>query len=78
MGRAATRPAGGRAQTEHLRTRVTEDHEVFCAAVTAWTRLREQWLLQTKRSVLPSRLKELEHGLRQRYRRMRLLREQLG
>ncbi|MGH8205415.1 MAG: fatty acid desaturase [Steroidobacteraceae bacterium] len=76
----------GRAQIEQLRARVAEEYEAFCNAVAAWTHLREQRLLQTKRamidrwerSILQSRLRELERGLQLQYRRMRVLREQLG
>ncbi|MGH8207595.1 MAG: fatty acid desaturase, partial [Steroidobacteraceae bacterium] len=58
----------GRAQVEQLRARVAEEYEAFCRAVAAWTHLREQRLLQTKRamidrwerSILQSRLRELE------------------
>jgi hypothetical protein len=54
--------------------------------VTAWNHLREQWLAQTKRamiqrwerSILQSRLRELEYGLQLQYRRMRRLRAELG
>ena len=75
-----------RAQIEHLRRRVAEEYEAFHAAVTAWSQLREQWLQETgramierwERSILQSRFKELEHTLRVQYRRMRLLRAQLG
>jgi stearoyl-CoA desaturase (delta-9 desaturase) len=76
----------GRAHIEQLRTRVADEYAAFCAAVTAWTQLREEWLLQTKRavierwerSVLQSRLKELEYTLQLQYRRMRVLGAQLG
>jgi stearoyl-CoA desaturase (delta-9 desaturase) len=76
----------GRAQIEQLRRRVSEEYEAFRTAVAAWTRLREQWLQQTgramterwERSILQSRLKELEHALQLQYRRMRVLRAQLG
>jgi stearoyl-CoA desaturase (Delta-9 desaturase) len=78
--------ASGRVQVERLRKRVGEEHEAFCNAASAWSQLREQWLLETRRaiserwerSILQSRLNELEHGLRLQYRRMRVLREQLG
>ena len=48
--------------------------------------LREQWLQQTRlavnkrweRSILQSRLREFEHSLHEQYRRMLLLRAQLG
>ena len=75
----------GCAQIEQLRRRVAEEYEVFCNAVTAWTRLREKWLLETKRTMITrweqsiqSKLEELEHGLRLQYRRMRELGAQLG
>jgi hypothetical protein len=76
----------GRAQIEVLRRRVAEEYEAFCEAVTAWNHLREQWLAQTKRamiqrwerSILQSRLRELEYGLQLQYRRMRRLRAELG
>jgi len=76
----------GRAQIEYLRRRVAEEYEAFCQAVADWTRLREQWLAQTKRamiqrwerSALQLQLKELEYGLQLQYRRMRRLRAQLG
>jgi stearoyl-CoA desaturase (delta-9 desaturase) len=76
----------GRAQIEQLRTRVVEEYEAFLEAVTAWTQLREQWLLETRRtmadrwelSILQSRLKEVEYGLQWQIRRMRVLRAELG
>jgi stearoyl-CoA desaturase (delta-9 desaturase) len=76
----------GRAQFELLRQRVAEEYETFRTAVAAWTLLREQWLQETRRavierwerSILQSRLKELEHRLRLQHRRMRVLSAQLG
>ncbi|MFI4891276.1 MAG: fatty acid desaturase [Steroidobacterales bacterium] len=76
----------GLAQFDLLRKRITEEYETFRAAVAAWTLLREQWLQETRRavierwerSILQSRLKELEHGLRLQTRRMRVLSAQLG
>jgi stearoyl-CoA desaturase (delta-9 desaturase) len=76
----------GMVQIELLRRRVAEEYEAFCEAVAAWTHLREQWLAQTKRamiqrwerSILQSRLQELEYGLQLQYRRMRRLRAELG
>jgi stearoyl-CoA desaturase (delta-9 desaturase) len=76
----------GHVHIEQLRRRVAEEYEAFCQAVTDWTRLREQWLAQTKRamiqrwerSALQSQLKELEYGLQLQYRRMRRLRAQLA
>jgi stearoyl-CoA desaturase (delta-9 desaturase) len=76
----------GRVQTEPLQRRLAEEYEVFCDAVTAWTHLREQWLLDAKRamlerwerSILQSRLQELEHGLKIQYQRMRKLGDQIA
>jgi stearoyl-CoA desaturase (delta-9 desaturase) len=76
----------GRAHVEELRARVAEEYAAFCAAVADWTTLREQWFAQTRRamlerwerSALQARLQELERGLQQQYRRMRLLQAQLG
>lgn len=75
----------GRAQIEHLRTRVAEEYEAFCKAVAAWSDLREQ-LAQAKRamaerwehSTIQTRLRELEYDLRYQYRRMRQLEAQLA
>jgi stearoyl-CoA desaturase (delta-9 desaturase) len=69
-----------------LRQRVAEEYSAFEAAIAAWTQAREQWLGTTRRamaerwerSILQSRLKELERGLRLQNRRMRVLRAQLG
>jgi stearoyl-CoA desaturase (delta-9 desaturase) len=79
----ARRP--GRAQIEQLRMRIAEEYEAFREAVADWTQLREQWLLETRRtmadrwerSLLQSRLKEVEHGMQLQIRRMRVLRAQL-
>jgi stearoyl-CoA desaturase (Delta-9 desaturase) len=81
--RMAMHPEGAR--LEQLRRRVVEEYEVFCKAVAAWAPLREQWLRETKRamaerwerSILQSRLQELEYGLHLQYRRMRVLAAQL-
>ena len=75
-----------RAKFEQLRQRVAEEYSAFQAAVAAWTQAREQWLDATRRkmldrwerSILQSRLKELEHALRAQNRRMRVLRAQLS
>ena len=80
----ADRP--GRAQYEPLKRRLAEEYSAFQAAVAEWTGLREQWLQQTRlvvnkrweRSILQSRLREFEHSLHEQYRRMLLLRAQLG
>jgi stearoyl-CoA desaturase (delta-9 desaturase) len=76
----------GPAKTEELRRRVAEEYKAFCNTVSAWTQWREQWLAQKRRtvmerwerSILLSRLRELEYGLRLQYRRMRVLQQQLG
>jgi stearoyl-CoA desaturase (delta-9 desaturase) len=76
----------GRAQIEELRRRVSEEYESFCKAVASWTELREQSVVEAKRvmierwdrSAMQSRLKALEYGLQAQYRRMRLLRAELG
>jgi stearoyl-CoA desaturase (delta-9 desaturase) len=75
-----------RVQIELLKRRVAEEYEVFCNAVTTWTHLREQRLLDAKRvmherwegSALQSKLQELEHGLKVQYRRMRELGDQIA
>ncbi len=77
---------GGPAQIEHLRKRIADEYSAFCVAVTTWTELREQMLVEARRamkerwerSALQSRLRELEHELRSQYRRMRALRAQLA
>ncbi len=76
----------GNAKIEQLRVRVAEEFATFRTAVVAWTQLREQWLKEARRemserwdrSILQSRLKELEYGLQLQNRRMRVLRAQLG
>ena len=76
----------GRVQVEQLRKRISEEYEEFREAVTNWNQLREQWLLQTRRnmsdrwerSILQSRLKEVEYGVQMQIRRMRMIRAQIG
>ncbi|MDP9011785.1 MAG: fatty acid desaturase [Pseudomonadota bacterium] len=76
----------GRVQIEQLKRRVAEEYEVFSNAVAAWTHLREQWLVDAKRamherwerSVLQSRLQELERDLKTQYQRMRVLGAQIA
>ncbi len=75
-----------RPKVAQLRQRVAEEYSAFNAAIAAWNQVREQWLQTTRRamverwerSILQSRLKELEHALRLQSRRMRVLRAQLG
>jgi stearoyl-CoA desaturase (delta-9 desaturase) len=76
----------GREQLEGLKRRVAEEYEVFTHAVTTWTQLREQWLVDAKRamlerwerSILQARLQELEHGLSMQYQRVRKLGDQIA
>ena len=77
-------PAG--AHLESLKARIAEEYAAFHDAVSSWNKLREQRLQDTRRnmiqrwerSILQSRLKELEYSLHLQYRRMRLLRAQIG
>jgi len=81
-GPAQTVPA----QIELLKRRVAEEYEVFSTAVADWTHLREQWLMDAKRAVLErwersllqSRLQEVEHKLKIQYQRMRVLDAQIA
>jgi stearoyl-CoA desaturase (delta-9 desaturase) len=76
----------GKVQLDSLKRRVAEEYEVFSTAVTTWTHLREQWLIDAKRamlerwerSILQSRLQELEHGLKVQYQRVRKLGDQIA
>jgi stearoyl-CoA desaturase (delta-9 desaturase) len=76
----------GQAHTEALKQRVAEEYSAFCQSVATWTRLREQWLQDAKRvvldrwerSILQSRIKDLEHGLATQHRRMRVLGAQIA
>ncbi len=71
----------GPMQVDALKRRVAEEYEVFSNAVATWTHLREQWLVDAKRamlerwerSILQSRLQELERGLKVQYQRVRKL-----
>jgi stearoyl-CoA desaturase (delta-9 desaturase) len=84
--RQLERQTGRGARVEQLRQRVAEEYAAFLTAVAAWTQLREQSLQATRRamverwerSIMQSRLKELEYALHLQYRRMRVLRAQLG
>ena len=76
-------PAG--THLEHLKERITEEYAAFHNAVSTWNKLREQrvqdarrvMIQRWERSILQSRLKELEYSLSLQYRRMALLRAQL-
>ena len=71
----------GRAQFAALKERVGEEYAAFQAAVATWNQLREQFVSDTRqtvherweRSILQSRLKELEHSLRLQISRMRVI-----
>jgi len=67
-GTAAIDPAG-REQIEHLKRRVAEEYEVFCCALdassgAALVDAKRVMLERWERSILQSRLQELEHGLK--------------
>jgi stearoyl-CoA desaturase (Delta-9 desaturase) len=76
----------GSAPFDELRRRVAEEYESFIKSVATWTALREQSIADAKRALvnrwensnLPSRLKALEDGLHEQYRRMQLIGAQLG
>ena len=69
-----------------MRRRVAEEYESFSKSVAAWTALREQSVADAKRALvdrwekssLSSRLKTLEDGLHEQYRRMQLIGAQLS
>ena len=75
----------GSPRFDELRRRVAEEYESFSKSVATWTALREQSIADAKRALvdrwekssLPSRLKALEDGLHEQYRRMRLIGAQL-
>lgn len=75
----ALQPARG--QVQQIRDRLTEEYAAFRAAIESWTRIREEWVAakrsQWERSILQSRLKEIEFMLRSQYRRIQLLQAQL-
>lgn len=75
----ALQPARG--QVQQLRDRLAEEYAAFRNAIDSWTRLRAEWVAakrsQWERSILQSRLKEIEFMLRSQYRRMQVLQAQL-
>ena len=81
LAQAAPQP-----QWEQVRRCVAEEYEAFLKAIAEWTQLREQRLSDTRRAVmqrwerleLQARVRELERGLQQQLRRMRLLQAQLA
>ncbi|MGH8229342.1 MAG: hypothetical protein ACREU3_15830, partial [Steroidobacteraceae bacterium] len=83
-------PEGGAVRApshiEQLRHRIAQEYETFAAAVSDWTRLKEQWLEDKKRAVIEhweqarfqQRLREIERGLKVQRRRLRSLQAQLA
>ncbi len=81
-------PAAGRARMhiEQLRHRIAQEYEAFAAAVSDWTRVKEQWLEEKKRAALEhweqtrfqQRLREIERRLKLQRRRLRSLHAQLA
>ncbi|MGH8261153.1 MAG: fatty acid desaturase [Steroidobacteraceae bacterium] len=81
-------PAAARARTqiEQLRHRIAQEYEAFAAAVSDWSRLKEQWLEEKKRAAIEhweqtrfqQRLHEIERGLKLQRRRLRSLHAQLA
>jgi stearoyl-CoA desaturase (Delta-9 desaturase) len=76
----------GSPRLDELRRRVAEEYESFSKSVLTWTALREESIGDAKRAMvnrweksnLHSKLKALEDGLREQYRRMQLIGAQLG
>ncbi len=76
----------GPSHIEQLRHRIAQEYEAFAAAVSDWTRLKEQWLEDKKRAVLEhweqarlqERLREIEHRLKIQRRRLRSLQASLA
>jgi stearoyl-CoA desaturase (Delta-9 desaturase) len=76
----------GAARFDELRQRVAQEYESFSQSVATWTALREQSVADAKRALvdrwdksnLASKLKALEKGLHEQYRRMQLIGAQLG
>jgi stearoyl-CoA desaturase (delta-9 desaturase) len=76
----------GSARSDELRRRVAEEYESFSKAVVTWTALREESIADAKRAMvnrwekwnLHFKLKALEDGLREQYRRMQLIGAQVG
>jgi stearoyl-CoA desaturase (Delta-9 desaturase) len=73
-------------QVEQLRHRIAQEYEAFAAAVSDWTRLKEQWLGDKKRAMLEhweqagvqQRLREIERRLKIQRRRLRSLQARLA
>jgi stearoyl-CoA desaturase (Delta-9 desaturase) len=73
-------------QIEQLRHRIAQEYDAFVAAVSDWSRLKEQWLEEKKRAVIQhweharfqQRLREIELRLKSQRRRMRSLQARLA
>jgi stearoyl-CoA desaturase (delta-9 desaturase) len=84
--RLARTPHAGHSHIEALRTRLAHEYDSFLSALAEWARVKEQWLGEKKRAVLEqweqvdlqSKLREIERGLSQQLRRMRILQAQLA
>ncbi len=71
---------------EPLRQRIAQEYEAFMAAVSDWTRIKEQWLEGKKRAVIEhweharfqQTLRDIERRLKLQSRRLRLLQAQLA
>jgi len=71
---------------EQLRHRIAQEYEAFVAAVSDWSRLKEQWLEEKKRAVIEhweharfqQRLREIEGRLKSQRRRLRSLQARLA
>lgn len=88
QAKLATHPDEARAPSHivQLRHRIAQEYETFAAAVSDWTRLKEQWLEEKKRAVIEhweharfqQRLREIERGLKIQRRRLRSLHARLA
>jgi stearoyl-CoA desaturase (Delta-9 desaturase) len=88
QARLARLAAPGRAPSHigELRHRIAQEYEAFVAAVSDWTRLKEQWLEEKKRAVIEHweqarfqhRLREIERSLKIQRRRLRSLQAELA
>lgn len=79
-------PARAPSHVTELRHRIAQEYDTFVAAVSDWTRVKEQWLEEKKRAVIEHweqvrfqrRLREIERGLKIQRRRLRLLQAELA
>jgi len=75
------RARGTDEQIERLKARVAEEYAAFRKALEEWSKLRDQWVTDRKQRLLQrweetsfrSRLREIEHGLREQRRRLRVM-----